>query len=263
MKQMSTARLGRAMEQKTLTSAYIYKLEQIVQHIRKQLPETYYHPCITPRAVKTAGFVIIGGERGLCGGFNVELNRFAENVINEETAENKKLIIIGKKAIKHFTDTGYEKMQYPDLTIRNAGEELFEVSGSIFKLFKEGTIDSLTLVYTSFISPTRKFVTTSQLLPLDTTEIDAKAEKPQQKSFDFSPSPTRIFDELIPRFLHNLLFRALIESSAAEQSARMISMTSATDRAQEIIDELNLDFNRQRQALITRELAEVISGSEA
>ncbi|MGM0599867.1 MAG: ATP synthase F1 subunit gamma [Candidatus Rifleibacteriota bacterium] len=264
MKMMSTARLGRAMEQIDLTHAYISRLEQIVYSIRSQLPEKYHHPCLIPREVNTSAYVMIGGERGLCGGFNQDINRFARKVISESEAKNKKVIVIGKKAVRFFSKLSFEVIEkYPELNIRSAHQELFDVAEQIFYLFRSGKVDEVSLIYTSFISPTRKYPVVSKLLPLDTSQIQDRLEIKSNRSFDFVPSPTVIFDQLIPRFLRNLLHKALIESSAAEQSARMAAMTSATDRAQEIIDELQLDCNRSRQALITQQIAEVISGTEA
>ncbi len=266
MKMMSTARLGRAMEQINLTHSYIAKLEQIVQSLQGQLPANYRHPYLTPRPVENAGFIIIGGERGLCGGFNIDLNRFAANFVSEHPAPGKKLLVIGKKAVKFFQKQPFTLLGcYPDLTVRNAAEELFDVSDSLFSLFRDGQVDEINMVYTSFVSPARKYLTAPRLLPLSPMDIVSRHTETRKnfRHFDFTPSPTRIFDELIPRYIRNLLHRAIIESSASEQSARMAAMTSATDRAQEIIDELHLDFNRNRQALITREIAEVISGAEA
>jgi F-type H+-transporting ATPase subunit gamma len=263
MKKMSTARLGRAIEQKTLTSAYIFKLEQIVHNLRSHLPSNYCHPCIYPRPVKSAGFVVIGGERGLCGGFNLDLNRFAEKFIDETEAENKKLVVIGKKACKYFENCGFQTIFRPDLTIKNAPEELFSLSSELFRKFREGETDSQFLIYSSFVSPTRKFLAAPRLLPLEPPEIESPPTRKPVAEYDFYPSPTAIFDEIIPRYLRNLFLKAIIESSASEQSARMIAMTSATDRAQEIIEELELEYNRKRQALITSELAEVIAGADA
>ncbi len=268
MKMMSTARLGRAMEQIHLTRSYIAKLEQIVYSLRDQMPPNYRHPFLTPRPVKAAAFVIIGGERGLCGGFNIELNRFAHSIVEESEAPNKKLIVIGKKAVKFFAKKSFEILQnYEDLTVRNAAEELFDVSAFIFGQFCDKKVDEINLIYTSFISPTRKYPVVQKLLPLTPLpELEKKPEVEKHQirlSFDFTPAPTQIYNELVPRYMRHLLHRAIIESSASEQSARMAAMTSATDRAQEIIDELHLDFNRNRQALITREIAEVISGAEA
>lgn len=266
MKMMSTARLGRAIELINQTHSYIDKLEQIVRSLQDQLPPKYQHPCLTPRPVKAALFIVIGGERGLCGGFNQELNRFAASFIEEYEAPVKKLVVIGKKAIKFFNKHNLSVHRaFVELTARNAHEELFDIAGELFSSFRAGEFDEIHLIYTSFISPTRKYLATPRLLPLAqlAPEADKKEAQRLRRSFDFLPSPTRIFDELIPRYVRNLLFRAIIESSASEQSARMSAMTSATDRAQEIIDELHLDFNRNRQALITREIAEVISGAEA
>ncbi len=263
MKMMSTARLGRAVEAINLTKAYIARIEQMVQNVKRELPD-FHHPCLSEREVKSACLVIIGGERGLCGGFNHELHQFAMQTIKEHAAPDRKIVAIGRKLVRFLQQREIPIFAaYPDLTVKSAETEIFPVSTRLFELFKSGGADQIEVVYTSFISATRKMPVVSRLLPVDTASMAPKAEERKLQSFDFLPSPALIFDQIMPRYLRNLLHRAIIESSAAEQSARMTAMTSATDRAEEIIEDLKLDLNRSRQALITREIAEVIAGSQA
>lgn len=263
MKMMSTARLGRAMEAINLTRAYISRIEQMVQNVKHELPD-FEHPCLGSREVKSTCIVVIGGERGLCGGFNHELHRFALGAIKEHPAPDKKVIAVGKKPARFFEQRGIPLFaSWPDLGMKSLETDLFPMSAQLFELFKTGKIDEISIIYTSFISATRKHLVSTRLLPVDTASMAPQKEVGARHTFDFLPSPALIFDQLMPRYLRNLLHRAIVESSASEQSARMTAMTSATDRAEEIIDDLKLDLNRSRQALITREIAEVIAGSQA
>ncbi|NCB38259.1 MAG: ATP synthase F1 subunit gamma [Erysipelotrichia bacterium] len=263
MKMMSTARLGKAMEAINLTQAYISKLTQMVQNIKRALPD-YQHHCLTAREVKKNCLIIIGGERGLCGGFNHELNRFALKTVREYNPATTKIIVIGRKAVRYLEHKEVHiDSAFPDLNLKSIDTELFDVSEQIFALYKNQEVDEINIVYTSFASPVKKYLTMTRLLPVDTSSLLPEKKGKNQPCFDFNPSPDALFDELMPRYLRNLLYRAILESSAAEQSARMTAMTSATDRAEEIIEDLKLDLNRGRQALITREISEVIAGSQA
>ncbi len=265
MKMMSTARLGRAMEALNLTRDYIARLDGMVQNIRRELPD-FCHPCMTTRAVKSSGIIVIGGERGLCGGFNHELHRFVLHEIQKNKAPDKKIIVIGRKPIRFLEQRGLTLFStWPDLGIKSLDTGLFPMAAQVYELFQKGLVDEISLIYTSFISASRKFPVCVKLLPVETAGSSERLEikTGAHQMFEFLPSPEFIFDQLMPRYLRGLLQKAIIESSAAEQSARMTAMTSATDRAEEIIEDLKLDLNRSRQALITREIAEVIAGSQA
>ncbi|PKL43588.1 MAG: ATP synthase F1 subunit gamma [Candidatus Riflebacteria bacterium HGW-Riflebacteria-2] len=262
MKMMSTARLGRAIEAINLTHAYISKFEHMVQDLKRELPN-FKHPCMTARPVKCSCIVVIGGERGLCGGFNHDLNRFAQGIIEEHPAPQKKIVAIGRKVIRYFEQKGIELYAtFPDLTVKTLDSELFNTSRILFELYQKNEVDEIHLVYTSFASAVARYLTSLRLLPIDTSNMPPKRPGKALQPFDFYPSPLEIFSQLMPRYLRNLLYRAIVESSASEQSSRMAAMTSATDRAEEIIEELKLDLHRSRQALITREIAEVIAGSQ-
>jgi F-type H+-transporting ATPase subunit gamma len=234
----------------------------MVQDLKSELPD-FQHPCMVARPVKTSCIVVIGGERGLCGGFNHDLNKFAQSIVEEHADHEKKIVVIGRKAIRYFEQKDIELyLTFPDLTVKTLDSELFNASHKLFELYQTKTVDEINLVYTSFVSAVSRYLTSIRLLPIDVSTMPAKPPSKALLPFDFYPSPEEILSQLMPRYLRNLIYRAIIESSAAEQSARMAAMTSATDRAEEIIDELKLDLNRSRQALITREIAEVIAGSQ-
>ncbi|HNX75579.1 MAG TPA: ATP synthase F1 subunit gamma [Candidatus Rifleibacterium sp.] len=262
MKMMSTARLGRAIEAINLTRDYVARLDSMVQSIRRELPD-FNHPCLNKRQVKSACMIVIGGERGLCGGFNHELHRFALQTIKQHPAADKKLIAIGRKPIRFFEQRAVPLFStWPDLGIKSLDTELFPMAAQVFELFMSGKTDEVNLIYTNFISASRKHPVCVKLLPVESDTTHAQTRSTTHQTFEFLPSPELLFEQIMPRYLRNLLQRAIVESSAAEQSARMTAMTSATDRAEEIIEDLKLDLNRSRQALITREIAEVISGSQ-
>lgn len=263
MKMMSTARLGRAIEAINLTRSYITHIEQIVQNIKRELPG-FQHSCLTGREVKTSCLVIIGGERGLCGGFNHELHRFALRSIREQTAPFTKIIAVGRKVARYFAQKEIPlHASFPDLSVKTLDTDLFQVAEQLYELYQSGQVDEISIIYTCFVSAVKKHPVQTRLLPVDAGSPVLTATRTIRQPFDFYPSPAVIFEQIMPRYLRNLLHRAIVESSAAEQSARMTAMTSATDRAEEIIDDLKLDLNRSRQALITREIAEVIAGSQA
>ncbi len=261
MKLMSTAKLGRLMEKIELSKSYVSKLEQIVHNISNELPSNFSHPCITGRTVKSSGFIVISGERGLCGGFNHDINKFALSIIQEHKSPEKKIILMGKKSLSTFRRSKMEIIaEYPDIVGHHDGTQLFEASEKLFNSFKTGEIDELFLLYTSFVSPVKRYLTQIKMLPLDKNAFGDIKEKKKNSGFDFYPSAEGIFNNIIPRYIRNILYRAIIESSASEQSSRMAAMTSATDRAEEMMDDLKLDFNRTRQSIITREISEVIAG---
>lgn len=262
MKMMSTARLSKAMEVINLTRAYVSRLEKMVQNIKLELPN-YEHPCLVARELKSVCFVVVGGERGLCGGFNHELHRFAIRTMQQHPAKNKKIIVVGRKVARFFEQKEIQlHASFPDLNVKILDNELFPLGNMLFNLYKNNEVDEVNIIYTSFVSAVKKNLVSLKLLPLAASILTPHQASQKVQKFEYDPSPEIIFDHLIPRYMRTLLHRAIVESSAAEQSARMTAMTSATDRAEEIIDDLKLALNRSRQALITREISEVIAGSQ-
>ena len=272
MRMMSTAKLSRAMESVNRTKPYVNKLLSLARSIKLMIPD-FHHPALEERVVNKSTTIIIGGERGLCGGFNQELNSFALKQIKKFDLEKQELFVIGQKAIRFFQYSNIPiAKEFPTMNVKELELELFALSKELYNQYKANKTDKVSLIYTSYISSMNHPVLCNQLLPipknsdllLNSTDDSDKSleESILNATFDFYPSPDEIFDQILPRYMFNSLLQAVIESVAAEQSSRMMAMTSATDRANEKLDSLRLELNRSRQAQITQELNEVIAGSQ-
>lgn len=264
MKMVSTAKLRKVLDKLRSTKFYLEKFEQIVADLKDVIGPGSSHPLVAHREIKCSGIVLITGERGLCGSFNHDLLKRANEVIKTHTGSARKLFVIGKKGKDFFQSRGIE----PDLFISPASNqfsvtEIRTIAQETINFYLEHKIDELTIVYTSFRSALERSVKVARLLPLEDFGDTKISRREEHEEILYEPSPEVILDALIPRFVEVEFTRAILESEASEQAARMIAMTSATDRAQEMIEEMTLFFNRTRQALITRELTEIIGGADA
>lgn len=271
MKMMSTAKLSRAIEAVNKAKPYINKLLSLARSIKTMVPD-FTHPALEKREIKKISTIIIGAERGLCGSYNQELNNFINKRIKKYDLGMQSFYVIGQKAVKYleFLNIPIEK-EYPNLNIHELNSELITLANELYQQFKEQKLDRINIIYTSYISSVRHPIVCSQLLPIseksdlladNENEADEISKTKAFPSFDFYPSPTEIFDQILPRYMYNALLKAVLESVAAEQCSRMIAMTSATDRANEKLESLNLELNRSRQAHITQEINEVVAGSQ-
>ncbi|OIP22032.1 ATP synthase F1 subunit gamma [bacterium CG2_30_54_10] len=264
MKMMATVKLRRALEALSATKLYLEKLEQMVVDLRAVLPSTVSHPLFGNRKVKATGVILVTGERGLCGAFNHDLVKFSNNLLKQHPDREKKLILIGKKGIDYYRRQTYTIIgSHPDMVGKFSQKALALAAKNAVSLYNNQIIDELVIVYTHFISTLDRRIVMRTLLPL--SEIGAGKESRQSggQTIQFDPSPDIILNALIPRYVEGLFMKAVLESSTAEQAARMVAMDAATDRADEIIDDLTLKYNRTRQAVITKELSEVIAGADA
>ncbi len=266
MKMMSTAKLSRAIEAVNQSKTYITKLLELARNVKSRV-KSFNHPALEEREVNNVTTIIIGGERGLCAGFNQELHNFALEHITKEGLEKQHLYVIGKKPIRFFQmkDIAIEKA-FESLSIKEIGDDLFALSKELYEQFKDHKTDKVNIISTAYVSSVNHPITCQQLLPIPENSALLSEEPPEGKTiykeFDFYPSAAGIFDQILPRYMYNSLLKAVLESVAAEQCARMVAMTSATDRANEKLEDLNLELNRSRQAQITQELNEVIAGSQ-
>lgn len=271
MKMMSTARLSRAVEAVNQTKPYIAKLLSLVQRVKANIGN-FNHPALTAAQSNRVTTVIIGGERGLCGSFNHDLHKFAYEQIKKSDYSNQKIYIIGKKPIRFFQLTKVPITKtFQSLNMKDLEPELFPLAKELYQLFINRETDKINIIYTSYISSAKHPIVCQQLLPISDdsdlesnikeSDLENKKLSPTPK-WDFYPSPEVIFDKILSRYMYNALFKVVLESVAAEQCARMTAMTSATDRANEKLEDLRLEHNRSRQAQITQELIEVISGSQ-
>lgn len=263
MELVSTSKMRKARVRLESTRPYY---TTVIENIRELLSITNGNttPLTVNREVKKRLYIIITGDRGLAGGYNGNLMRYAEkNIISKEDM----IITIGIKAHDYFNKRGYNiyKQFYgisEDFSFRDA-KTIAEI---ILDLYKNKVIDSVQLIFTEFKSALNQNPTSLRVLPAQFEEDEIKDSLKERKYNDlivFEPSPEAMLDYLVEEFVSISIYAALIESSSSEQAARMQAMKSATDNADEMIEDLSLRFNRARQANITQELTEIVSGAEA
>ena len=278
MKMVAASRLKRAQEAAEAARPYAERMEQMIASVLENTGSTEGASKLLAGtgAEDTHLIVVVTSDRGLCGGFNSNISREARNRTRELLGEGKmvKLVCVGKKGrdqLKtefgdHIVDT-YEGIGRSGVTF----EEADEVARRIIELFDADEFDVCTVIYNKFVSAITQIVTPQQVIPVqieaseeaETEEEAAPATDGQGVTYEYEPSEQEILSELLPGNLKIQVFRALLESSASEHGARMSAMDNATRNAGDMIDGLTLTFNRTRQAKITSELIEIISGAEA
>ncbi len=290
MRLVAAAKVRRAQEQVTSTRPFADRLAQVLYGLQARLKfEEANLPLLKQRTVKKVGLLVVTGDRGLCGAYNSNVIRRAEERINELTAEgvDYTLVVIGRKAVQYFQrrDRPIEAT-YANLEQIPTASEAAEIADELLSLFLSDAVDRVELVYTRFVSLVSSRPVVQTLLPLDpqgletpddeifrlTTrggQFQVEREKvstqaiPMPQDMIFEQNPVDILDALLPLYLNNQLLRALQESAASELAARMTAMNNASDNASQLISTLTLTYNKARQAAITQEILEVVGGAEA
>lgn len=259
MKLVAAARLKKATDRVLEARPYSEKLKELMQSMSGagELPQ---HPLMDKRHIQRIALILITAERGLAGSYNTNIIRRAGEFLREATAETS-LIAVGKKGQQFFGKRGHKVIH--SVTVPSAGARLqdaIEVTRKARDLYESGEVDAVYLCYSKFYSPIRQVPQVVQLLPI---EPPASEEVHGAVAMDFEPSPEALLGTLLPRYLQGLVWQAMLEATASEHGARMTAMTSATDNAGKMIANLTLKANRERQAGITKEILEVVSGAEA
>ena len=278
MKMVAAAKLRRAQEQAEAARPYAERMERMLRSLSESLPAGAGGPQLLAGTGSDAVHLIVvaTSDRGLCGGFNATIAREARLCIRQLTSDGKqvKLLCIGRRGREAL------RREHGSLildTIENVGRprlgfaDAAGICERVMKMFEAGEFDVCTIIYNHFRSAINQVVTKQQLIPFGTDDEDvsgAAGDEPAAGSearavYEFEPDEQDILAELLPRNLGIQIFHALLESAASEQGARMTAMDNATRNAGDMIDNLTLTYNRTRQAFITRELIEIISGAEA
>src|SRR6185437_13526445 len=265
MKMVAASRLRRAQEQAEASRPYAQRMEWMLGSLAANLKGMTNAPPLLAGTGKDATHLIVvaTSDRGLAGGFNATILRDARRMIRELTSAGKtvKLLTIGRDALRR----DHARLIVDSLTDIGGPALTFEAARGIAERlltrFDAGEFDACTIVYNRFKSAISQIVTRQALIPFAPPEQAAAA--PQQGIYEFEPEETEILADLLPRNLAVQLYTALLENAASEQGARMTAMDNATRNAGEMIDTLNTTYNRSRQAAITKELIEIISGAEA
>ena len=267
MKMVSAAKLRRA--QKAIESArpYVLKLNEVLGNLIGGLGEGYSNPLTTQRdTVNNAVFVVIGSDRGLCGSFNSNLFKEAFKYITEDYTKanpnvNIKVITVGKKATAFFSKSKLEVIaKYPDVFGNLEFTTAQSIINDVQSKYENGEYDRVFVYNNSFINIIKQEPTLNQILPIKTT---SSSESKQKTDYIYEPDTATILDELLPKLLNISAWRYLLESNAAEQASRMMAMDNATNNAKELVDKLNIVYNRERQAAITTEMLEIVGGANA
>ncbi|MEQ8166645.1 MAG: F0F1 ATP synthase subunit gamma [Alphaproteobacteria bacterium] len=271
MKMVAAAKLRRAQEQAEAARPYADRMTRMLVSLAGNLPEEGIRPPLLAGTGGNATHLVVLGtaDRGLCGGFNASLARDARLFVRGLQAEGKtvKILCIGRKgrdALKReFGGLIIETIE--DVGRRRLGfEEAEEIARRIIAMLDEGAFDVCTFIYSRFKSAMSQEVTRQQLIPLPIPDVpDAGREDGANGVYEYEPEEEEILARLLPQNLAIQFFRGLLENAASEQGARMTAMDSATRNAGDMIDRLTLNYNRTRQAYITKELIEIISGAEA
>jgi F-type H+-transporting ATPase subunit gamma len=259
MKMVAAARLRRAQENIVKARPYSLKLRQVIRDLAARTDRSL-HPLLDLRPARSVGIVVVTGDRGLCGSFNTNIVREAQRIMHEEAQTELFLITVGRKGTEFFT-----RREAPILSsLSNFFNELnfghaMKLGEIIIGRYEEHGMDRVYLVYNEFNSAVQQKVICEQLLPIVPDESEVGASR---TDFIYEPSVSQILNAILPRYVNVQLWRVLLESYAAEMGARMTSMENATENAAELIDTLTLHYNKARQAAITKELLEVVSGAE-
>lgn len=261
MEMVAASKMRKAQERMQATRPYADKMRQVIGHIAKANAQ-YKHPFMVERDIRRVGYIVVSTDRGLCGGLNINLFK---TLVREMKAWKEKgvetdLCAIGQKGASFFRSYGGNVVAaLTHLGDSPSSEKLIGNVKVMLDSFSEGKIDRLYVVSNEFVNTMTQSPKVQQLLPLPPSEDEEEINN--QWDYLYEPDARQILDGLLPRFIESQVYQGVVENLACEQAARMIAMKSATDNAGSIIDELQLAYNKARQAAITQEISEIVSGA--
>ena len=262
MEKVAVSKMRKAQQRMATSRPYAERIRQVIGHLANANPE-YRHPFMQEREVKRVGYIVVSTDRGLCGGLNTNLFKALVTNMQEWRDRNveTELCVIGSKGAAFFRSYGGNVVA----AISNLGEQpaLNDLIGSVKVMldgYNEGRIDRLYLVSNEFVNTMVQKPKVEQLIPLVASDTE---ELQERWDYVYEPDAQGLLDGLLKRYIESQVYQAVVENSASEQAARMIAMKSATDNAGDIIDSLQLIYNKARQAAITQEISEIVGGAAA
>ncbi|OZB15375.1 MAG: F0F1 ATP synthase subunit gamma [Marinobacter sp. 34-60-7] len=262
MEMVAASKMRKAQERMQATRPYAEKMRQVIGHIAKSNKD-YRHPFMQEREVKRVGYIVVSSDRGLCGGLNTNAFKLLVRSMREwkQKGVETDICAIGQKGASFFRNYGGNVVAA--ITHMGDSPSASQLIGSVkvmLDAFEEGKIDRLYLISNEFVNTMTQTPKAEQLLPLPEGEDD---DVGHQWDYLYEPDSRPILDGLMPRYIESQVYQGVVENLACEQAARMIAMKSATDNAGSIIDELQLAYNKARQAAITQEISEIVSGASS
>ncbi|MFK8047271.1 MAG: F0F1 ATP synthase subunit gamma [Halioglobus sp.] len=262
MEMVAASKMRKAQERMQLGKPYARRMRSVVGHIANAAPE-YRHLFMQEREVKRVGYIVVSTDRGLCGGLNTNLFKAQIKSMKDWADQNIEidLCLVGAKAAAFYNSYGGNVTA----AVRDIGEEpaVADLIGSVKTMldaYSEGKIDKLFLVGNQFVNTMTQDPSVEQLLPLVAEESD---EMKHHWDYIYEPDAKELLEGLLTRYIESQVYQAVVENGACEQASRMLAMKSATDNAGDLIDDLQLVYNKARQSAITQELSEIVSGAAA
>lgn len=263
MQMVATSKMRKAQDRMASSRPFADRMRSVIGHVAESSPE-YKHAFMQEREVKRVGYIIVSSDRGLCGGLNSNLFRSLTKDMKQWVDQGAEISLctIGTKAQSFFRGLGMKI----DGSVNQLGdtpsvEQLVGAVKVMLDAYAEGKIDRLYVSYNTFVNSMTQLPTTTQLLPLPKAE--EVTERAHNWDYIYEPEAKELLEKLLQRFVESQVYQAVVENNASEQAARMMSMKNATDNAGQFIKELELLYNKARQAAITQELSEIVSGAAA
>ncbi len=262
MEMVAASKMRRTQETMKKALPYADKIRGVIGHIFKANPD-YKHPFLVKREAKSAGYIVVSSDKGLCGGLNVNMFRLFIAHLKQQQDNNIKtnLCLVGAKGVQFFRSVDVNVIA----ATTNLGEEplVEDLVGAIKIMldeYTEGKIDQVFIIHNNFVNTMSQKPEIKTLLPIDPSDKDDLQE---HWDYIYEPDSRDLLDYILMRYIESQVYRAVVENVACEMAAKMVAMKSATDNAGELIDELELDYNKARQAAITQEISEIVGGAAA
>jgi len=264
MEKVAASKIRKAQRQMEASRPYAMRIRRVIGHLAHANPD-YKHPFLTERAVQRAGYIVISTDRGLCGGLNANLFKTMIGEIAKRQDDNVEvdMALVGAKAVAFFRRMGGNVVG--SATHLGDKPSVNDLIGSIkimLDSYSEGKIDRLYLVHNEFVSAMSQVPVVAQLLPASGIGTDTE-DLQDHWDYIYEPDAGEILDDVLMRYIESQVYRGAVENFACEMAAKMVAMKSATDNAGDIIDELQLQYNKARQAAITQEISEIVGGAAA
>jgi F-type H+-transporting ATPase subunit gamma len=262
MEMVAASKMRKAQDRMASSRPYAEKILAVIHHLAQANPE-YHHPYLQTRNVKRVGFIVVSSDRGLCGGLNNNLFRDVLKRMRELQDQGAEIDIctIGQKASNFFSRLGTLKAQVTHL---GDAPEIADIIGTVkcmLSAYDNGELDQTYVVFNRFVNTMTQQPTFEQLLPIATEEEEEELK--HHWDYIYEPDAKSVLDGLLMRFVESQVYQAVVENIACEMAARMVAMKAATDNAGNLIDDLQLAYNKARQAAITQELSEIVAGAAA
>lgn len=262
MEMVAASKMRKAQDRMELGKPYARRIRSVVGHIANSAPE-YRHVYMQEREVKRVGFILVSTDRGLCGGLNINLFKATIRAMKEWSDQGVEidLSLIGAKSMAFFNSYGGNVVAATrDIGEAPVLEDLIGGVKTMLDAYEDGKIDRLYMVSNEFVNTMTQNPTVEQVLPL---QAEDSAEMKHHWDYIYEPDARELLDGLLTRYIESQVYQAVVENAACEQAARMLAMKNATDNAGDLIDELQLIYNKARQSAITQELSEIVSGAAA